>query len=307
MSIIDSGISNINNSIFNLIELMKYCGELHSKLAKEKGLNFSLIIPKNIKNIIVKIDKDKLHQIISNLLNNSLKFTEKGEIELIIENEKNNIVIKVKDTGIGIAKENMNKIFDRFWQNENENTDFQSGTGLGLSICKGLANELGFNILVESELGKGSTFSIVIPKNDNLINSELLRNKKAPEDYQFDNNNYKILIAEDDDINYAYLNQVLLKANLKTDRANNGKEAVDKTFANQYDLILMDIKMPLMNGLEASRIIKNKYPETVVIAQTAYALPEEVEKVKRTGFDNILKKPINKGDLLKTLSYYIKK
>jgi signal transduction histidine kinase/ActR/RegA family two-component response regulator len=266
------------------------------------------------KNIIIKVvkpelpftghmmtDEVKLKQILINLLNNAMKFTVSGEISFGYFFEKGNeIIFFVKDTGIGIAQGDHHIIFERFRQLEANLPQMNAGSGLGLSITKAYVELLGGKIEVFSEPEKGSEFRVIMPfffakEKFQVENLDFLK------DPAIHPNEILILVAEDEDVNWFYLNQVLKKHNYKSIRAENGKRAVELCREkNEIGLVLMDIKMPVMNGFEALQEIKREKPGLPVIAQTAYALPQDIEKLKAV-FDDYVTKPINKELLMQKI------
>jgi len=249
----------------------------------------------------VQTDGTKLTQILSNLLNNALKFTQQGYIELICTEKEAMLEFCVKDTGIGVKPEMQNIIFERFMQADLSISKKYGGTGLGLSICKAYTELLGGNIWVNSEPDKGSEFYFTIPnkreirplkKTEDQIKIKQIRNKT-------------ILIVEDEVFNRQLIRELLLDIyNLLS--ASNGKEAIDMFNNNpDIDLILMDIKMPEMDGQTAMMEIKRKKPELPIIAQTAYALDDEKEEFMKSGFDDYITKPIKKPDLITKIAKFI--
>ncbi|RIJ48168.1 PAS domain-containing sensor histidine kinase [Maribellus luteus] len=252
-------------------------------------------------------DKSKLAKILSNLLENAIKYTNEGFIEMGYRVENQTVVLYVKDTGIGISPENSDKIFERFSQEEKDMSRKYGGLGLGLSIAKENAKLLGGDIEIISEKGRGSVFYVSIPyePSGNRVHdvSKSLWNK----DEETQNKRYKILIAEDEEVNYLYI-EALLEGNSKFNliHAKNGKEAVDICMNdNSIDLVLMDIKMPVMNGHEATKRIKSKYPDLPVIAQTAYSTKLDKELAIKHGCDDFLSKPLKKEVLLKLINAYL--
>ena len=273
--------------------------------AKEKGLNINLIKYLSDKKSTILTDEIKLSKIISNLLENALKFTNKGYIEIgcdLIQTRRNvsQLQIYVKDTGIGINQNKQETIFERFSQEEKELSRNVGGLGLGLSIAQENAKLLGGKITLKSKKGEGSIFFVTIPYKS--ANSKTLKNNSAnnKEKTIKKQNKYTILIVEDEEANYLYLDTFLedIELNLKTLHAKHGKEAVEICKENQeIDLILMDMKMPIMNGFEATKLIKEFRPDLPVIAQTAYTVQEDKNKAFSAGCDDFISKPINEETL----------
>ncbi|MBN2347477.1 MAG: PAS domain S-box protein [Bacteroidales bacterium] len=246
---------------------------------------------------IIFTDKTKLFQIMNNLLSNAFKFTESGHIKYGYELKDNELIFYVKDTGIGIPSDQKKFIFQPFRQADMGFTRQYGGTGLGLAISKKLVELLGGNIWFESEEAKGSVFYFTMPYNQLKISGNLTPLKKQGKEKS--GTKLKILIAEDEEVNYLFLEEILLKFNSRIYHAKDGKEAVDIFKKNpDIQIILMDIKMPVMDGYKALKIIKKISPETIVIAQTAYAMTEDRKKALSAGCDDYIAKPINKDELV---------
>ena len=237
----------------------------------------------------VLTDEIKLSKILNNLLDNAIRYTNRGNIEFGYQLKHKNIEFYVKDTGIGINPEKHTMIFERFSQEDKSFSSKFGGLGLGLSIAKENVELLGGTISVQSEKGIGSKFMFSIPYEPVFTDNSDISNSS--------NNNFDlvVLIAEDEEINYLFLQTVLMKMNLnlKLYHAKNGQEAIDicEKYKN-IDIVLMDIKMPILNGFEATKLIKEKFPKIKIIAQTAYSQSEEELKRKEFGFDDFLIKPI---------------
>lgn len=252
-------------------------------------------------NIPFETDKLRLKQILSNLIINAIKFTHSGEICFAYKVYNNSIVFYVKDTGIGIKEEQISLLFKPFVQLSNDYIKEQKGAGLGLTIIKKLTELMGGTIHVESKWQKGSTFSVRLPYNNIIISMQ----SHTP---TFEKTNYfhqplTILIAEDDDINYMFLEEMLSEYHFTLLHARNGKEAVEifTDNINKINLILMDIQMPIMDGFSATQKIKAIKPEVPIIAQTAYAYSTEIELSKRAGCSDYLVKPIQQEQLIKKI------
>lgn len=281
--------------------------------AKNKGIPLYLKTKLSNKKSTIYTDKTKLIKIISNLLENSLKFTTKGFIEFgyhLIEKESGNFLeIYVKDTGVGIKLNMQESIFNRFSQEEKEISQNLGGLGLGLTIAKENTELIGGKISVSSIKGEGATFFVTIPYDAVFSNQETEKNIFND---NLENHNKKdsftILIAEDEKINFLYLD-VILESIFKNSvriHAKHGKEAVEICKENNdINLVLMDLKMPVMNGLEATKKIKQTNPKLKIIAQTAYSTNEEKEKAFSAGCDDFISKPIEKKKLSEILNKYL--
>ncbi len=250
--------------------------------------------------LLIMSDSQKLHQVLTNLINNALKFTRNGRIEVKYEIFNNELAFSIKDTGQGIHKEHIDKIFERFYQADMSLSRGFEGTGLGLAICKGLVEVMSGRIFVESKIGKGTTFYFSIPyKPVAGKNEEKNTGNVIPMSGKI------ILIAEDDDSSYKFIEMLLKKENINVLRAVNGIEALEICKSrNDISLILMDIKMPEMNGIDATREIKKLYPGLPIIAQTAYAFSSDKELVMEAGCDDYLTKPIQKTELFQCINKY---
>ncbi len=286
----------INDLIMNLFS------EFNAK-AREKNLTLLPYKELTDKDSTVLTDKIRLHQIISNLLSNALKFTPDGYIKFGYNLVDNQLAFYVADTGIGIDEPFQKRIFERFMQADNNLTRKYGGTGLGLAICKKLVELLGGSISVESTPQKGATFRFTIPYEPLYNKSGIisLQNKETTVPLS-----HYILIAEDEEINYLFMDEILSSMNLKTIHAKDGREAVELCKQNEnIELVFMDIKMPVMNGFDATKHIKVYRPELPVIAQTAYTSPEDQHKAQSVGCDDFVGKPIDRETLINLLHKYL--
>lgn len=250
-------------------------------------------------------DPLRFKQILSNLMSNAIKFTEQGVISIGYELTHNNLLqFYVKDSGIGLSPDKLKLIFERFRQAEESSTKEYGGTGLGLTISRKLVELLGGRIWVESELNIGSTFLFTLP---------LKMIKGSPKTKPFSNLSDKhnwsgkiILVAEDEKSNFELVKAILLKTNISINWVKNGKEAVDFCLQNdQIDLVLMDIRMPEMNGYEATKKIKAVKPHLPIISLTAYALTEDKIQSETSGCDDHISKPIKPTELVDKMSQYL--
>ncbi len=250
-------------------------------------------------------DKVRLDQILTNLLSNAIKFTDKGKIEFgYTLDRRRDLIFYVRDTGIGMTEDEQKIIFDRFRQASTSFSKMYGGTGLGLSISKGLTEKLGGKIWVESKIDEGSSFYLRIPYKPG-IHIERPPQINYNEDYCWEGK--IILVAEDEDANYNLLETILGPTKAKVLRAKTGEEAVIICTENKkIDLVLMDMKMPDMNGFVATGKIKNKNRKLPIIAQTAYAMSTDEETCLKAGCDDYISKPIRIDDLLRKIERYLK-
>jgi PAS domain S-box-containing protein len=279
-------------------ELTKY------KLKKEKKTNITLneFSVEQLKNNCGFFDPYKTKQILDHIIKNAIKFTNKGFIELQCDCNNNEIIFSIKDTGIGIEQKNYDLIFDWFRQADDSHTRAYGGTGLGLSIAKKLLDLLGGKIWLESKLGKGTIFYIKIPIKKNNSSSENKKNDSNKKSFT----NLNVLVVEDEKSNFLYLKTILESIKTKVIHAWNGKEAIDIINKDiPVDIILMDFKMPEVNGFEATREIKKTNPNLTIIAQTAYAMGGDKEKALNAGCDDYISKPIKKELIIKLLEQYL--
>jgi len=256
----------------------------------------------------VKVDAIKLRQVITNLVNNAIKYTNEGYVTFGYEIEEKEdfdfLKFIIKDTGIGIDKKYYKTIFERFNRIENDRAIEVGGLGLGLAISKAYIEIMGGTITIERNIPNGTIFTIYIPlKFDKSEGRDVNKNILIKEA----KNNFKtILIAEDDNINFMLIKKMLEPTGHSIIRAENGEIAVTICKENNaIDLVLMDIKMPIMNGYEAYEIIKKLKPHLPVIAQTAYSTVEDKERIERHGFTAYISKPINKEKLLEEIKNHI--
>lgn len=297
---IESGQLELHSDNYNMgdffSELESFFSEYRVRLNKQ-DVEFKLHVANSLKQMDVILDSGKLLQILTNLIGNAFKFTPSGLIELGCDIKDDHFFsFYVRDTGIGIPKEKQTVIFERFMQVNNDNTRLYGGTGLGLSIVLGLLRMLGGTIWVDSELGEGSTFSFTFPFS--LKNTEAQIDLKENTSLDIASQNATVLIVEDDFYNYAFLKEVLARTNYVVLQTDNGESAVDIATNQEVDLILMDVRLPGMTGLEATRLIKKIKPGIKIIAQTAYATTTDNELALNAGCVGYISKPISKKKLL---------
>ena len=305
LSKIDSGMLKIEYEDFSLTKMIEDIERIFKIKATHKQLDFQIQVEESVPQYI-RYDSLRLQQIISNFISNSLKFTEKGSIELIItEVEKRNnnhrLRFTVKDTGIGIKEGSVEKIFMAFEQADDGITKKFGGTGLGLAIVKRLANLLNGNIGAESVYGKGSSFYFEgwFESSSKEIED---KNKEVPTYNSFPKfNDMRVLVAEDNDLNSFMLAHMLRSWNCEVDIVKNGQLALEKVEHNNYDLILMDTHMPIMSGFEAIKEIKNhSAPEKhgiPIITISASVLEHEQAAAYRAGADGVIGKPFDPIEL----------
>jgi PAS domain S-box-containing protein len=297
---------SINKDVVNVNKVVTEIAVVFEKQASDKGLNFETKTALDDDKAFIVTDQARLKQILNNLLSNAVKFTNEGSISMGYNIYSSYIEFYVSDTGIGIAKENYEVIFERFRQVETGLSRLFGGTGLGLTISKFLVSLLGGKIWLSSQLGIGSTFYFTIP----LVTAENTCETESQDilavHYSWEGK--KFLVAEDEEFNYYYIHEILTPTNATLLHAKTGREAVELCRKNpDIDIILMDIKMPELDGYEATKIIKSFRPKLPIIAQTAHAMSEDMAKSIKAGCDGYITKPIHKEHLLKIIQEKIGK
>jgi PAS domain S-box-containing protein len=307
ISKVESGQMEILISEFNILEQIKEVHALFSAEAKAKGIMLHLknSLPSN--EITIKSDNHKINAILVNLVKNAIKYCDEGTIEIGVEKTASHLKFYVKDTGIGIDKNRQIAIFDRFVQADIEDVKALQGSGLGLSISKAYVEMLGGEIWVESEPGKGATFYFTIPGNIKIAGA-MAKGKNGEEKRENPVNKLKVLIVEDDENSEIYISLIINAFSKEVLIARNGEEAIELCRNNpRIDLILMDVKMPLMNGYEATRIIRQFNKEVIIIAQTAFAFSGDKNKALAAGCNDYITKPINKDELREMIKKHVSK
>ena len=309
---IESKELRIKKGYTNITRIFSELHHVFSKLKiKNKKEHIDIRVnPSNMKfDYIIRTDPVRFKQILSNLIENALKYTEEGYIEFGFKENSHELTFYVKDTGIGIAKEKHAYIFQRFSQIEYELDRRFGGTGLGLAISKNLVEMLGGKIWLESELHKGSVFYFTLPIEE-LIKKPVTNTLDVfTENDDIEKNTYNwhgkvIVVAEDEDLNYKVLESMLSKTRVNIFRATNGNEAIELCKTKKANLVLMDIQMPNMDGYSATKEIRKFNPRIPIIAQTSFAMAEEEEKCMAAGCNDYLSKPLNIRDLLEKINKY---
>jgi signal transduction histidine kinase/ligand-binding sensor domain-containing protein/CheY-like chemotaxis protein len=299
LSMIEANQVQIRKEPFLLNELTEHIYSIHALNNKNPELRLVLNNTLLHENLRLNTDQHRLKQILTNFMNNACKFTEKGIIELGVLKSEDRLNIYVKDTGIGIAEKDIDHLFKRFRKVGMSAANYIRGTGLGLAISKRLADLLGGTIEVRSEFEKGSVFTFSAPY-DIVVTA---RNVQPASESKFstrkDWTGKRILVVEDEENNFVYLKRILELVNATVAWAADGQEAIRLTESEKtFDIILMDIKLPGMNGIETMKILKEKNPRQLIVAQTAYARAEDEQKFREEGFDDYISKPINSTDLI---------
>lgn len=316
ISKVEAGQMTINISEVNINSQIEYLYKFFKPEVEKKGMSFSFNNSLPEMKSIIKTDKEKIYSILTNLIKNAIKYSHEGSIEygyiLKAEAKFPKLEFYIKDTGIGIPKNRQKAIFDRFIQADIDDKDAYEGSGLGLSIAKAYVEMLGGKIWVESEEGVGSKFCFTIPYNAVIkeiafpeSNQDMDENQKSAIEIKFQNNKLKILIADDEDFAFKHLSIVLKNISKEIFHAKTGIQAIE-LFENNpdIDLVLMDIKMPIMDGYDAARKIRKINNDVIMIAQTAFAQKNDRMKVIDAGCNDYISKPINKIKLLEMIESY---
>ena len=311
ISKIQSGMTKINLATCNVNEMMEYTFSFFKPEVEKKGMLISYAYNLTEQEAVIKTDREKVYAVLTNLVKNAIKYSIKGHIEIGYQLNKDcdpdELIFFVKDTGLGISKDKIESVFDRFVQLENKNLKSNNGVGLGLSISKSYIEMLEGRIWVESELGKGSTFFFSIPYFN--IPNEIPEVEKTVLDEETDIQirRLKILIADDDELS-SMLSSIILKDYCsEVFLATNGFDAIDIFHHNRdIDMVLMDINMPYMHGTEATRQIREFSKDVYIIAQSANVFAEDRIKIMEAGCDDFITKPFNQDMLIRLIKNHFK-
>ncbi|OFY39470.1 MAG: hypothetical protein A2X18_05090 [Bacteroidetes bacterium GWF2_40_14] len=307
ISKIESGLLDLNITQFNLNELLDYIYAYFKPEVERKGIQLLLDKKLPTNEVTIKSDREKVYSIVTNLVKNASKFTNDGFIKFGFDKVDNELTFFVHDTGIGISSEKQKVIFNRFIQADTSLSKDYEGAGLGLTITKAYVEALGGKIWVKSEPDFGSSFYFTIPCESMPKCEPQTNNPTNKKSGLKSSSMLKVLIAEDDNSSDILLTQFLNEIDADILHARNGKEAIEIFKQNpDIDIILMDIKMPKMDGLEATKEIRSFNEDVIIIAQTAYALSNDREMVITAGCNDHISKPIIKKELFSILSKYAK-
>jgi len=306
ISKIESGQMEVNIQESNINEQIEFIYTFFKPEVEAKGMQFSFRNSLPSKEAILKTDREKVYAILTNLVKNAIKYSEKGSIEVGYNKKANFLEFYVKDTGIGIPKDRQESIFERFIQADIADKKAYQGAGLGLSISKAYVEMLAGEIRVESKLGEGSSFYFTLPYQCEAIQVNKTKNKTIPRAKESPVNKLKILIVEDDRTSEELISIAVRKFGKEIIIARTGSEAVEACLKNpDIDLVLMDIQLPEMDGYEVTREIRKFNKDVIIIAQTAYALEGDKEKAIAVGCHDYLSKPIKTDELKEMIIKYV--
>ena len=310
---IEAKALSIENISYNLHSTVRSVFEILQIKAEEKGLNFELVIDSDIPTY-QKGDPTRLRQVLFNLIGNALKFTEEGEVQVRLRLEKNDdekLVLEVIDTGIGIPREKQSSLFSPFYQAEDTTNRKYGGTGLGLVISKNLVEIMGGKLELKSLAGRGTTFKITLPHHPDFVTPAETKTLAHTNWAQyFDGNTFSLLIVDDSEDNRLLLTHYLKSLPFTFTEAANGKEAVEKFKAGIFDLVFMDMQMPIMSGYKATETIRHYEQEkhqghTPIVALTATAVLEDLQRTIVSGCDMYMVKPVKKSEIIETLVHIL--
>jgi signal transduction histidine kinase/DNA-binding NarL/FixJ family response regulator len=309
---IEAGKTQIDNTEFDLETVVGGIESLMYPVALQKNLEFQVFYRRPLPAKMIS-DRNCIHQCLLNLTNNAIKFTGKGHVHLIVSAEKRTdgvwVCFEVRDTGVEIPENRQEVIFNPFTQAENSTVRKFGGSGLGLTITRKLAQMMGGSIEASSVAGQGSVFRLFLPAGVVSLDQtqEILAQPKHSEKHKTESIKYSghILVAEDNPANQFLIQAVLTKLGLQVTLAVDGAEAVEKAATASFDLILMDIQMPNLNGFQATQILKKKGVRTPIVAMTAHAMEGDRQKCINAGCDDYLPKPVNKNKMIEMLGKYL--
>ena len=306
MSKIEAEMLKVEFDYFDLESLLEEMRVIFKQKVTEKGLDY--ILEEDIVFSEIKLDETRLRQILINLISNAIKFTSEGYVKIIVkqiikDNDRLDLELIVEDTGIGISQNNQAKIFEAFTQHDGQSTREYEGTGLGLTITKELTELLGGEIELESRLGEGSKFKLSFSGLEFRKEKAGAAQKNKLKNIEFEK--AEVLVVDDVESNRKFLKIKLENKGLEITEAKNGKEALNLFKDKDFDLIIMDLKMPVMDGYQALKELKNISYNKPVIAFTASATQKEKKKVKSAGFDSFITKPISSDKLYKNIKKYL--
>ncbi len=302
ISTIEAGLARLHSKPTNIKEILDTAYHQVKPMADKKSLDLRLKTSLSAPEAHVIADGNKLSQVLLNLLQNALKFTSNGHIDIGCKRSGDDLTFYISDTGKGLSGADQKVVFDRFRQVGDEPSGEKSGMGLGLTISRSFIELMNGKMWVESELGKGSTFHFSIP----YVPAKPADSKKQKDNGLRLEKTVEVLVAEDEQSSFELINTIFSLNKAKVHHAKNGQEAVDLCKNHPgIALVLMDIKMPVMGGLEATKLIKAMRPELPVVALTAYALPGDREKILSAGCDDYIAKPISLDYFMERVKKYI--
>ena len=285
----------------DITQLVESTVDLFEERAKSKDLDLSLDIATNVPGIL-SLDPVRIRQIISNVLSNAIKFTHSGYVKASLSFSNSKLIIVIEDTGIGMSTEQLDSVFQAYQQADASIAHEFGGTGLGLAISKQLAQSMGGNLLVTSEIGSGSRFTLEVP-------TQVAELSKPITDFYDEKwmefTDYRILVAEDNELNQELIEDILTEFKAKSTIVADGSQAVEYLKNDSFDLILMDMKMPIIDGLEATKLIRTFNDSIPIVAMTANAFEKDRQRCLDVGMDDHITKPFKMHELQSKLEYWL--
>ena len=301
ISKVEAGKIQLSTNAFRLDEMLNTLYQEFEHTAKTKGIQYSLDNRLQHKSWIG--DDLRIKQILTNLISNAVKFTEQGNVSIVVEeNDKHGLKFTVKDTGIGMEKSGLEVLFNRFEQADKSITRKFGGSGLGMAISKSLIDLMGGTIDVKSEINIGTTFEVYLPLQ--AVNEDTSSIVESDE-VNADLSKFSILVAEDNEINQIIIETILADVGAQIVIVEDGEKAIESATEKVFDLILLDIQMPVIDGVQACIAIKKIHPNIPIIAITANVFSEDIEKYKNAGFDSFMGKPYEKDELIKLVRAHL--
>ncbi|USD61616.1 response regulator [Vibrio sp. SCSIO 43140] len=297
---IDAGMLELIESDFTWKSLESTLRSIFEHKAQEKQIGF-VIKSNGFEQRLIKGDLERVTQIFVNLIGNAIKFTDKGRVDVVVSNGDNGLNISVSDTGIGISTAAQKKLFEPFTQADRSSSRNYEGTGLGLAICRRLVELMGGTISLESELGKGTIFHLLLPLKT-MVQQAANEQVQTDNTTELDLSSLKVLVVDDIKMNQVIITKMLGKLGISPDLAVNGLEAVEHATNQEYDIIFMDCRMPVMDGFEATKRLRAASYVKPIVALTAGTTSEERQNCYDVGMDDILSKPYTAKDLTQTLA-----
>jgi PAS domain S-box-containing protein len=305
---IEAGQVHLDKTPVSIRELVHALSAIIDQRAVEKGISYQAVMPDNLPEI-VSTDKLRLTQILLNVCGNAVKFTETGGVKLLVEpvgnalNGVQKIRFEVRDTGVGIPKDKIDDVFNRFVQATESTTRIFGGTGLGLSIVKSLVQLFDGTLNLQSDLGKGTIFTMEFPFE--VLQNVVLEETVASKDISRDNiSSLRVLAAEDNALNQKLLKAIFERLKVPLTVVNNGQEAIEKLEAEEFDIVLMDIQMPVMDGYTAIKTIRSSISKSIpIITMTAHAMVGEKEECLSIGANSYISKPFKESELIYNIAH----
>lgn len=305
VSMLDSGLSEVEKESFSLRRMIDELIEENKGRYVKQLERLSVQLDIEPGHDFVTTDKGKLRQLLLNLMDNAFKFTLKGTVKIMVYSNAKDLTVKIKDTGMGIPPERLSKVFMPFEQVDYSDTRRFEGNGMGLPVAQGMARHLGGTIEVSSVLDEGSVFTLKLP---GVLGASEVKNKVSYHSKETKKKSSgKILVVEDDPANFTFLNAVLSKSGFKVYHSEDGLEAIEMaTDGLGVDLVIMDLKLPQLNGIEATKAIKKERSDLPVIAYSAFVMNHEEHQAKEAGCDLFLPKPARKHQILEAIKKCLK-